>query len=274
MTAHEYTEQERKALATRDRASATLGVAAAIVMHALVGALSLRAGSAEGNVARPASANPEQPVEGPEETIVEGELLRQGGGGQWDPRIHRQAPVRAEENNTRARGPNHDPNANNAPQRDPNALITNRDILGRGNQDLAERRLQQLAENETADPNAPPGPGAPDGSVNGTETNPNRAGSGAGAKIQSFLRRELHLLATAPPEARTRPFRLRIVISDDGSTIARGRVVEGSGDETVDSDLNLQLAELAANHRAIPELTDEEKVAIRGRTYAVRYRPD
>ncbi len=273
MTAHEYTELERKALATKDRASTAVGVVAAIVMHAIVGALSLRAGTAEGNVARPANSTTD-PTEGPEETIVEGELLRQGGGGQWDPRIHRQAPVRAEENNTRQRGPNHDPNANGPAQRDPNALITNRDILGRGNQDLAERRLQQLAENEGADPNAPPGPGAPDGSVYGTETNPNRAGSGAGAKIQSFLRRELHLLATAPPEARSRPFRLRIVISDDGSTIARGRVTEGSGDETVDSDLNLQLAELAANHRAIPDLSDEEKLAIRNRTFAVRYRPD
>jgi hypothetical protein len=270
---HEYTQQERKALATRDKASAALGVVAAIVMHALVAAVSLRAGTAEGNVARPANAqDPTQ--ESPEETIIEGELLRQGGGGQYDPRIHRQAPVRAEERNAGVRGPNHDPNANAQPRRDPNALVTDRDILGRGNQDLAERRLQQLAEAEGSDPNAPPGPGSPDGSVYGTETNPNRAGSGAGAKIQSFLRRELHLLATAPPEARARPFRLRIVISDDGTSIARGRVVEGSGDDTVDSDLNLQLAEIASNHTAIPELTDEEKLAIRNRTFSVRYRPD
>lgn len=273
MSAHSYTEQERKTLVMKDRASAAVGVSAAVVMHTVVLVLSLRAGSAEGNVALPANT-PENPAEAPEETIIEGALLRQGGGGAYDPRIHRQAPVRAEENNTRQRGPNHDPNANGPAQRDPNALITNRDILGRGNQDLAERRLQQLAENEGADPNAPPGPGAPDGSVYGTETNPNRAGSGAQAKIRSFLQRELHLLATAPPEARTRPFRLRIVISDDGMTIARGRVTQGSGDETVDSDMNLQLAELAANRRPIPELTDEEKLAIRGHTYGVVYRPD
>jgi hypothetical protein len=273
MSDHVYTEQERKRLVRGDRASAALGFVSAFAIHAIVVALSLRAGSAEGNVARPATSV-ENPQESPEETIIEGELLRQGGGGQWDPRIHRQAPVRAEERNARDRGPNHNPNATGQPRRDPNALVTDRDILGRGNQDLAERRLQQLAEAEGADPNAPPGPGSPDGSVHGTETDPRRAGSGAGAKIQSFLRRELHLLATAPPEARARPFRLRIVISEDGTFIARGRVVEGSGDETVDSDLNLQLAELAANRRPIPELTDEEKLAIRNRTFAVRYRPD
>ncbi|MBL8681705.1 MAG: hypothetical protein JNK05_21230 [Myxococcales bacterium] len=273
MTDHVYTEEERKRLARGDRASAALGVVSAIAIHVVVLALSLRAGTAEGNAARPAG-RPDNPQEAPEEMIVEGELLRQGGGGRYDPRIHREAPVRAEESNVRERGPNHDPNANTAQRRDPNAAITDRDILGRGNQDLAERRLQQLAENEGADPNAPPGPGSPDGSVHGTETNPNRAGSGAGAKIQSFLRRELRFPSTAPAEARSRPFRLRIVISDDGATIARGRVVEGSGDETVDSDLNLQLAEIAANHRQIPELTDEEKLAIRGRTFGVRYRPE
>lgn len=274
MSARSYTEQERKALATRDRASAAVGVSAALVMHAIVLVLSLRAGSAEGNAARSSNAPQTPEEEAQEETIIEGALLRLGGGGMFDPRIHRQAPIRAEENNTRPRGPQHDPRANAPAQRNPNALITDRDILGRGNQDLAERRLQQLAENEAADPNAPPGPGLPDGSVYGTETNPNRAGSGAQAKIRSFLQRELHLLATAPPEARARPFRLRIVISDDGTYIARGRVTQGSGDETVDSDLNMQLAELAANRRPIPELTEEEKLAIRGRTYGVVYRPD
>jgi hypothetical protein len=272
MSERTYSIEERKQLVTRDKASAALGVAAAIVMHVLVAAITLRAGSAEGNVARPATT--ENPQESPEEQIIEGELLRQGGGGMYDPRIHRQAPVRAEERNAGARGPNHDPTARSEPRRDPNALVTDRDILGRGNQDLAERRLQQLAEAEGADPNAPPGPGSPDGSVHGTETDPRRAGSGAGAKIQSFLRRQLHLLATAPPEARARPFRLSIVISDDGTSIARGRVVQGSGDETVDSDLSLQIAELAANHTPIPELTDEEKLAIRNRTFGVRYQPD
>lgn len=264
-------ESARKTLGTRDRASATVGVAAAIVMHAVVGAFVLRAGSAEGNVARRADPVREQQVQ--EEQIIEGELLRQGGGGQWDPRvIHRVAPVREEAPQVHHPGPNHDPNA--PPTQVLNAEETNRRIFGRGNQDLAERRLLALAESENSDPNAPPGPGAPDGSVNGTETNPNRAGSGAGAKIQSFLRRQLHLLATAPAEARARPFRLRIVISADGAYIARGQVVEGSGDDTVDSDINLQLAQLTADQTAIPELTDEEKAAIHGRTFAVRYRPE
>jgi hypothetical protein len=267
-----YSFEDRKRLATWDRDSLALGVTAAILMHVLVAAITLRAGTAEGNVARPANAN--TPQEAPEEQIIEGELLRQGGGGTYDPRIHRQAPVRAEERNANAPGPNHNPTVRSEPRRDPNALVTDRDILGTGNQDLAERRLRELAEAEGADPNAPPGPGSPDGSVHGTETDPRRAGSGAGAKIQSFLRRQLHLLATAPPEARARPFRLSIVISDDGASIARGRVAQGSGDETVDSDLSLQLAELAANHTPIPELTDEEKLAIRNRSFGVRYQPD
>jgi hypothetical protein len=264
-------ESQRKRLGTRDGASATVGVVAAIVMHAVVGAFVLRAGSAEGNVARRADPAREQQVQ--EEQIIEGELLRQGGGGQWDPRvIHRQAPVREEAPTAHHPGPNHNPTPTEAPVL--NAEETNRRIFGRGNQDLAERRLLALAASENSDPNAPPGPGAPDGSVNGTETDPNRAGRGAGAKIQSFLRRQLHLLATASAAARSRPFRLRIVISADGASIARGQVVEGSGDDTVDSDINLQLAELAANHSEIPELTDEEKAAIHGRTFAVRYRPD
>ncbi len=264
-------EFARKRLGTRDGASATCGVVAAIVMHAVVGSFVLRAGTAEGNVARRADPVREQQVQ--EEQIIEGELLRQGGGGRWDPRVvHRVAPIREEAPQVQHRGPNHNPNADQAPVL--NAEETNRRIFGRGNQDLAERRLLALAESESSDPNAPAGPGAPDGSVNGTETDPNRAGHGAGAKIQSFLRRQLHLLATAPAEARSRPFRLRIVISTDGASVARGQVVEGSGDGLVDGDINLQLAELAANHTEIPELTDEEKAAIHGRTFAVRYRPD
>ncbi|MDP3275319.1 MAG: hypothetical protein Q8Q09_09010 [Deltaproteobacteria bacterium] len=270
---HEYvTDEARRKLATRDRASNILGLVAAVATHAIVATVSLRAGSAEGNVARSTQTLTER--EAPEETIIEGELLRQGGGGVYDPRIHREAPVREEAQHVARRGPN----TNNTPTPTepavPNAEETNRRIFGRGNQDLAERRLAMLAASEGSNPNAPVGPGSPDGSVNGTETDPRRAGTGAGAKIQSFLRRQLHLLATATAEVRSRPFRLRIVISDDGGSIARGRVVDGSGDETVDSDLNLQLAEISANHLPIPELTDEEKVAIRGRTFAVRYRPD
>jgi hypothetical protein len=67
---------------------------------------------------------------------------------------------------------------------------------------------------------------------------------------------------------------LSIRISADGSSLARGQVVQGSGDETVDADISLQLAQLVENHTQIPELTDEERAAITGRSYTVRYTPD
>jgi hypothetical protein len=257
----------------RDAPSAVVGVLTAAAVHLLVALFALRAGADEGNVARRQDeAHP------PDEDIIEGALLRRGGGGEFDPRRlpHRQAPVRSEERATRQAGLSKNANpirADAGARRDPNSLLTERDILGQGNQDLAER-LQRLAQSESStDPTAPPGPGAPDGSVHGTETDPRRAGSGAGAKIRSFLQRQLHLLATAPASAH-RPFRLRIVISDDGGTIAGGQVVEGSSDETTDSDLSLQLAQLAENHTPIPELTDEEKTAIAGHSYSVRYVPE
>jgi hypothetical protein len=250
-----------------------MGVMLAIVVHMIVAAFGLRAGAAEGNISRSLAAQTENPHD---EEILEGALLRQGGGGMYDPRtIHRQAPVRAEERAVPQAGLSKNRNeapSDAGPRRDPTALVTSRDILGTGNQDLAER-LQRLAQTEAeADPNAPQGPGSPDGSVHGTETDPNRAGTGAHAKIRSFLEHELHLLSTAPATAR-RVFRLRIVISEDGTSIARGQVVEGSGDESTDSDLTLQLAQLAENHTTIPDLSDEEKTAIAHHSYVVRYNP-
>lgn len=212
-----------------------------------------------------------------EEEIIEGALLRLGGGGVFDPRtIHRRAPVRSEERaqDFAGRNPSQDSTPRDAgTRRDPSALLTERDVRGEGNQDLAER-IRRMAESEQAsDPSAPPGPGAPEGSVNGTETDPTRAGTGAWAKVRSFLQNQLHLLATAPSTAR-RTFRLRVVISDDGASIARGQIVQGSGDETTDADLLVQLQQLAENHTPIPELTDEERIAIRGQSRLVRYDPD
>lgn len=266
----------RRRIALHDRPSTVAGVVSAVLVHLLVGAFALRAGADEGNVAR--SDSIQAGTQTRDEEIIEGALLRQGGGGVYDPRrmAHRRAPIRAEERASLQRGLNRKlaPTASEErPRRDPNALITERDILGQGNQDLAER-LRQMAQAETeTDPNAAPGPGAPDGSVHGTETDPTRAGTGAHAKIRSFLQRQLHLLATAPAAAR-RPFRLRIVISADGSCLAGGQIVQGSGDETVDSDLALQLAQLVENRTPIPELTDEEKTAIAGHSYIVRYVPE
>ena len=149
----------------RDRASAATGIVAAIVVHVMVAAFGLRAGAQEGNIARRTNT-PETPPE--DEQIIEGALLRLGGGGMVDPRRvpHRQVPIRSEERTQVAgsqRSDRHVPRPDAGIRRDPNSLITNRDILGQGNQDLAER-LQHLAANENAtDPNAQPGPGAPDG---------------------------------------------------------------------------------------------------------------
>jgi hypothetical protein len=263
-------------MASWDPASLAVGLTLALVVHLLVGYSAVRAGRSDARRDAHRAAATDQPTH--DEEILEGELLRQGGGGEFDPRriAHRDPPVRAEEAAHPVLGANKNqnpsPHVDAGVRRDPNALVTQRDVLGRGNQDLAER-LQRLAQSEAPTfPGAPPGPGAPDGSVYGTETDPNRAGTGAGAKIRSFLQRELHFPATATAAAR-HPFRLRIVISDDGNSIASGRITEGSGDETVDGDLNLQLAQLAENHTAIPELTDEERLAIRGQSRQVRYVP-
>jgi hypothetical protein len=259
-----------------DFPAAFAGLVLAVLVHMAVALFALRAGAAEGNVAR------EQTGPTQDEEIIEGALLRQGGGGEFDPRrmVHRQPPIRAEE---RARAEqaglnrNADPNrvvADDAGvRRDPTALATDRDILGRGNQDLAER-LNRLAQSETESaPGTMPGPGAPDGSINGSETDPNRAGHGAQAKLQSFLQRHLHLLATAPASAH-HAFRLRVVLSSDGTSVASGSILEGSGDDTTDSDLQTQLSQLAETHATIPELTDEEKASLAGHSYRVRYNPD
>ncbi len=265
----------RQHVALRDRASAVVGVLVAIVVHIGVAAFGMRAGAQEGNIARRA----DQPLATPEdEQIIEGALLRQGGGGNVDPRHvpHRVVPIRAEER-AQVSGSRHTDQPvqrhDAGVRRDPNSLVTERDIMGRGNQDLAER-LRNMAANENAEnPSASPGPGAPDGSIHGTETDPNRAGAGAQAKIRSFLQNRLHLLATAPTSAH-RPFLLRISISSDGNSIVNGSIVDGSGDETVDSDLTVQIRQLAESHDPIPELTDDDRLQIAGRSYRVRYVPD
>lgn len=271
-----FDDPERKKLISRDPRGVGLGVVLAAAAHGMVGAFAMRAGADEGNVAR-ATQDALQQVH--EEEIIEGALLRQGGGGEFDPRtIHRQAPVRTEERAREAEGIGQRRDDAGAPpprddrpvRRDPNSLLTERDHQGHGNQDLAElARLEQAQSAAAA--GAPPGPGDPNGSVNGSETDPARAGHGAQAKIKSFLERRLALLSTTGAGGQARRFRLRITISGDGSFIAAGVVTQGSGDETVDSDLSLQLAQLAESRAEIPELTDEEKLAIAGRVYAVRY---
>ena len=264
----------RHRAATRDAPSAFGGVFLAILVHLGVAGFALRAGAKEGNLARAMEQAQAHP---PEEDIIEGALLRQGGGGEFDPRtIHRQPPVRSEvaaapsgglAKNQNPNPPPVDPNA----RRDPNALITGRDIMGHGNQDLAEQ-LRNMAANEASSEGTQPGPGSPDGSVNGTETDPARAGHGAQAKIRSFLERNIHLPANAPESARHTCV-LSITISDDGSSIARAEVRDGSGDSFVDGDINGQLTQLVQDHSPIAELTDEEKAAIAGHAYRVRYEP-
>lgn len=269
--------EERRRRARTDPEGVVAGVLTAITVHALVLTMMGTAGGATGNIARPTDTRTAQQRQ--DEEIIEGALLRLGGGGEVDPRneLHRVAPIRAEERTAPPQGTQPDPNRAQRPalppRRDPSALQSDRDVLGQGNQDLAER-LRRLAANEaTADPNAPVGAGSPDGSINGTEADPARAGTGAHAKIRSFLQRQLHLLATAGSAGR-RQFRLRIVLSADGESLASGDVLEGSGDETVDSDLRAQLAHLAQEHTAIPELTEDERAAIAGHSYRVVYVPN
>jgi hypothetical protein len=263
----------RHRAATRDAPSAVGGFVLAVVVHLGVAAFALRAGAHEGNIARATDQAQQHP---PEEDIIEGALLRQGGGGEnFDPRtIHRQPPIRSEvaaaPTGGLAKNQNPTPPPNPNARRDPNALITGRDILGTGNQDLAEQ-LRNMAANESA-AGTQPGPGDPDGSVNGTETDPARAGHGAQAKIRSFLERNIHLPANAPESAR-HTFVLGISISDDGSYIARAEVRDGSGDSFVDGDINGQLTQLVQERTPIPDLSDEEKAAIAGHSYRVRYEP-
>src|SRR4051812_42892762 len=90
------TPSARRRLALYDSASTVTGVVLAVVVHVGVGLFALRAGAHEGNIVR---AQTEPVTEPHDEEIIEGELLRQGGGGQYDPRqqIHREVPVRSEE---------------------------------------------------------------------------------------------------------------------------------------------------------------------------------
>jgi hypothetical protein len=255
----------RRRAAMRDAPSAFVGVSTAIVVHLVVIAFALRAGAHEGNIARATDQARQQP---PEEEIIEGALLRQGGGGEFDPRtIHRQPPIRSEVHAAAAGGlaKNQNPTPVDPNVRhDPNALITQRDILGHGNQDLAEQ-LQRLAQSETeTTPGTQPGPGSPDGSVNGTETDPSRAGHGATAKIASFIERQVQILSQ-------RTFVIAVTVSEDGTRIARASIRTGSGDDTVDSDLTVQLQRLVENQEPIPDLSDEEKAAIAGHSYRLPY---
>jgi len=260
----------RNRAATRDAPSAVAGISTAILVHLVVIAFAFRAGAHEGNIAHATDQARDQP---PEEDIIEGALLRQGGGGEFDPRtIHRQPPVRAEVHAVApgglAKNQNQTPVDPNV-RRDPDALITQRDILGHGNQDLAERLAHLAAAESDSPPGTMPGPGSPDGSVNGTETDPNRAGHGAQAKIRSFLERNIQLLANA----QGRTFVLSITISADGSSIESGRIQHGSGDDTIDGDLTVQLGRLTESHEPIPDLSDEERTSIGGHRYRVNYQP-
>jgi hypothetical protein len=66
---------------------------------------------------------------------------------------------------------------------------------------------------------------------------------------------------------------LDITISADGSSIESGRIQHGSGDDTIDGDLTVQLGRLTESHEAIPDLSDEERTSIAGHRYRVNYQP-
>ncbi len=243
------------------------GVAAALVVHGLVVALSLRLGHVEGNVAV-AHHDPRQ------DQVLETHLL-QRGGGVFDPRhvVHREVPIRAEREAPQTVAPTADPSrialARDAGAQDYMAAITGRTRRGSGNQDLAEidRIARMAAAEQAADPTAA-GPGDPSGSAHGDTTDRNLATHGAATKIDAFLRDNIRLSTTLTgSESRTVTFRIRL---DPSGSIQVAELVSASGNESLDGDILSQAQRLATTHARIPDLTAEELQTVAGANINVR----
>lgn len=261
-------------LRRRERDEATdgpgvaMGLFAAVLVHGLVLALSLRLGRPEGNIAVQRPRDPRQ------DQVLETHLL-QRGGGVFDPRrqIHREVPIRAEREAPQVVAPTADPTrvalARDAGAEDYMAAITGRTRRGSGNQDLAELdRIAHMAAMEAAaDPTAA-GPGDPNGSAHGDTTDPNLATRGAGTKIDRFLREHIRLSATLTgSEPRTVTFRIRL---DATGVIELAELVAPSGNESIDGDILSQAQRLATTHARVPELTPEELTSVAGVNINVR----
>ena len=260
--------RQRERVPVTDGPGVAMGLFAAVLVHGLVLALSLRLGRPEGNVAVQRAHDPR------EDQVLETHLL-QRGGGVFDPRrqVHREVPIRAEREAPQTVAPSADPTrvalARDAGAEDYMAAITGRTRRGSGNQDLAELdRIAHMAAMETAaDPTAA-GPGDPSGSAHGDTTDPNVATRGAGTKIDRFLRENIRLSATLTgSEPRTVTFRIRL---DPSGAIELAELVAPSGNESLDGDILSQAQRLATTHARVPELTPEELTSVAGANINVR----
>lgn len=259
--------RQRERAQTTDGPGVAMGLFAAVLVHGLVVALSLRIGRPDHGPA--ARARPPR-----EDQVLETHLLQQGGGV-FDPRrqIHREVPIRAEREAPQAVTPTADPTrvalARDAGAQDYMAAITGRTRRGSGNQDLAElNRIARMAAMEAeSDPTAA-GPGDPSGSAHGDTTDPNLATRGAGTKIDRFLREHIRVSATLTgSEPRTVTFRIRL---DATGAIEIAELVTPSGNESLDGDILSQAQRLATSHARIPELTPEELTSVSGTNINVR----
>lgn len=243
------------------------GLFAAVLVHGLVLALSLRLGRPDAAAARP--------VRDPrEDQVLETHLLQQGGGV-FDPRqqVHREVPIRAEREAPHEVTPTADPTrvalARDAGAQDYMAAITGRTRRGSGNQDLAEldRIAHMAAMEQAADPSTA-GPGDPSGSAHGDTTDPNVATHGAATKIDGFLRDNIRLSATLTgSEPRTVTFRIRLSAT---GTVDLAELVSPSGNESLDGDILSQAQRLATTHAQVPNLTPEELASVQDRNINVR----
>lgn len=257
---------------TEDGRGVATGLSLTVLVHVGVLLASMRLGRREGNVAV-ARAEPAQ------QTIIETQLLRRGGGD-FDPRhiVHRTTPTLAEREAPRQVALTHDPTAvqlrpDAGADEYMNAIVTGRRRAPRGNQDLAEieRIAQMAAAEQAADPTAPPGPGDPTGSDHGTTTDPAQASRGAIAKLQEFFYSNIHRTVTLSGSERvSMSVRVRL---DESGTITSVALGQSSGNDAVDADVIAQVEALKERHARIEALTPEELTAVGGRNITVALRP-
>jgi hypothetical protein len=200
------------------------------------------------------------------------QLLRRGGGD-FDPRrvVRRVAPVQAERAAPTlavVRDPTQIVLAPDAGAQDYMRAITGRNRAGRDQPDLAERLRAIAAQEQATDPTAPPGPGDPTGSDQGTSTDPNAARQGAASRVTSFLNSRIQV----PPGTERRPvFRIRM---NDQGQIVGADLTQPSGNSALDADVMGQARSLVESRAQVPGLSAEELAIVATNTFTVRLRQD
>lgn len=253
----------------REPAGIFAGFFVTVLMHTVVVGAAVRLGSNEGNVAAAARRPPVQSVP------IETQLLKRGGGD-FDPRrvLRRQAPVLAERAAPQlavVRDPTRVVLAPDAGAQDYMRAITGRNRAGRDNPDLAERLRAMAAQEQATDPTAPPGPGSPTGSDQGTSTDPNAARDGAASRVTSFLNARIRQSSALAAGERRPVFRIRI---NDQGQIVSAELVQRSGNESLDADVLGQAQSLVESHAQVPGLSPEELAVASSNTFTVRIRED